>query len=658
MKKIILYSFLMLLTASGIQAQKNVSPFGKIDVEDLKMLDVSFDPGAEAVVLFDVGNVYYDRGTQGITWFKTMYNRRTRIKILKDKGMSYANVEIPFYNYNNDEKITNIEAVTYNLDENGKVKTTDVSKSSIYIKKINRRYSRLVIAFPEVKPGSVIEYKYKLERETWTDLKTWYFQSSIPTRYSEFEFEIPGLFRFEALPNIVDNIDVKSKVSRQSVDISGELYDIDVIKKTYVMKNLVGIKREPFSPALKDYHQRLEFQLSQLDFGNGNVKELAASWKQRLEDLNKFEDFGQQLEKNLVGTETILSQASIITNEREKIKYIFNAVRKKMSLSYDESIYTDEGISKAWNNGQGNNAEINFILINLLNKIGIKAMPILLSTRDHGVINPSYTFLSQFNAVMAYVPASNGYYILDATNKTIPYPLIPREVVSTKGLILQQPAGRWIDLIDNSHKYRVTTILQETIDENGLITGTSTINYDDYAKSEKQTSYLKDPAAYKDVEVVRPYPSVNITKVDYVNADKDSLGFSQVVNFTSQLTKTGDYYYFNQNVFTEFLSSPFIDDSRLTDIDYGFQQEYIIYTNVKIPEGFIFESYPKSIVLQTADRSVNFSRVSGDNGNMLNLKIDINFKRNFYTPEQYPDFKEFYKAVIKNLNEQIVMKKK
>lgn len=159
-------------------AQKDQPAFGKIDKADLEMKDCDFDKGAEALVLIDYGNTYYDRGTEGYSLFKTIYERRTRIKILKEKGIEQANIEIPYYTHNNEERILRLKAKTYNLDETGKIVSSEVKKSSIYTKKIDGFYSKMIIAFPEVKPGSVIEYSYAMERETMSNLRNWYFQGA------------------------------------------------------------------------------------------------------------------------------------------------------------------------------------------------------------------------------------------------------------------------------------------------------------------------------------------------------------------------------------------------------------------------------------------------------------------------------------------------
>ena len=233
-----------------VYAQKEVPSFGKIDKADLEMKDCDFDPGAVAVKLLDVGDMFYDRGTAGITLFKTIYNKRVRIKILKEKGLSYANVEIPFFTNGVDdiEKIRQIDACIYNLDEAGNIKVTNVGKSSIYIKKINKRFSRLIIAFPEAKVGSVVEYRYRQEVESYNRLKDWYFQDVIPTRYSEYEIKVPMLFVFTIQRNVIDKIEETKKYFDDVITINDGAYKFTTVEQNFKMHNLIGIHEEPFMP--------------------------------------------------------------------------------------------------------------------------------------------------------------------------------------------------------------------------------------------------------------------------------------------------------------------------------------------------------------------------------------------------------------------------
>ena len=51
---------------------------------------------------------------------------------------------------------------------------------------------------PEVKAGSVIEYKYVVKRRV-AFLRDWYFQKNIPVRYSSVRFNYPEEFMFNPI---------------------------------------------------------------------------------------------------------------------------------------------------------------------------------------------------------------------------------------------------------------------------------------------------------------------------------------------------------------------------------------------------------------------------------------------------------------------------
>ena len=255
---------LSLLSCLCVAAQKEMPAFGKIDKEDLEMTDCDFDKGAVACKLIDWGNIYYERGTEGIGMFKQITERRIRIKILKDKGLSFANVTVPYYSFNNDRKITKIDANSYNLDETGNVKITEVGKSSIYTKKINKRLSQIIIAFPEAKAGTVIEYKYKMESDWYWVINDWYFQDNIPTLYSEFQLKIPLVLQFTVHPVVIAQPESKEKLTDEAFALNEGLLSVKTLKKNYILKKLPGIKEEPFMGSIKDYQQRLEFQLTNI----------------------------------------------------------------------------------------------------------------------------------------------------------------------------------------------------------------------------------------------------------------------------------------------------------------------------------------------------------------------------------------------------------
>ncbi len=638
-------------------AQKGLPGVGKVDKADLDMTDCSFDKGADAVKLIDWGNLYYDRGTAGISLFKTIYEKRVRIKVLKEKGLSEANVTIPYYSYDNDEVIRGLDAYSYNLDEAGNIKTTEVKKSSIYTKKINAYYSEMIIAFPDVKVGSIIEYKYKIESENFGNIKDWYFQDNIPTRYSEYQINVPTIFRFTVQPSVVDSIEIKEDVSDGSINVNDGAILTKILKKNFIMRNLIGIRNEPFMGSAKDYQQRLEFQLSQIDYGNGEIRDLRVKWSNVVEDLMKNENFGKQLEKTLNGTEGIIAQAKNLDPEN-RVKFLFNTVRKTINWNGDEDKYTDNGISATWDTKNGNAADINLLLVKLLTDAGVRASPILFSTRDNGLVNTFYPFTSQFNIVMVCVPLNGKNYILDATDRISNYKLTPEKIVNTKGFIVDGGSGRWIDVVDVTHKYKVMSAMHGDIAADGTMKGDGLVNCKDYARKHRCEVWMKDKDKFKkDYFTVTGVP-ITIDELTVNNADADSLQLEQKVKFSSSLNSSGDYRYFNVNLFSDLDKNPFIQDERITDIDFGFTQEYTLFGNYTIPEGYVFDELPQNISMIMPDSSIVFSRTMQADNNLLNVRMSVEFLRTYYPASQYPEFKEFYKKLFISLNEQIVIKKK
>ena len=651
--------FLVLIISLQSLAQKGQPGFGKVDKADLEMKDCSFDKGADAMVLIDYGNIFYDRGTHGFSAFKTVFERRTRIKILKEKGISQADINIPYFTHNNDERVLKLIANTYNLDESGKIITTEVKKSSIYSKKIDGNYSKMTITFPEVKVGSIIEYSYSIERETY-GLRNWYFQGRIPVRHSEYQLKIPQFFRFSAQPSVVDSIEVKQDVIDESISMDDGFVQTKSIKSNYIMHNLPGIKNEPFMGSAKDYVQRLEFQMTQIYYNENNIVDLSLKWEDVIKNqLNKEEDFGLQLEKTVSGAKLFMEEAIQIADAETKMKFIYNHIRKTINWNGDEDyIYTDNGIIKTWETKTGNVADINLLLINLLNEAGIKAIPILFSTRDHGLVMPFYPSVNQFNAVMAYVVLKDKTFVLDATDKTINYKLVPEKVVNTNGFIVEGPNGKWKDILSGKSKYKVMAAVQGEIDEAGLMKGNGLVNCYDYARAQRVKEWAENKQKFKEDYFIKSYPALQIEEVVINNADADSLPLEQKIKFSSQLNSSGEYRYFSVNLFSDIEDNPFVSDTRISDIDFGVQQDYVLFGNYTIPPGYIFEGIPENITMTTPDNGIIFNRTTQVESNLLNVRINIEFKKPFYTADSYPEFKEFYKRLFDKLSEQVVIRKK
>jgi Domain of Unknown Function with PDB structure (DUF3857)/Transglutaminase-like superfamily len=653
MRKYLLACISTLLMCT-IQAQNDPPDFGKIDKSDLLLKQCEFDPDAAAYKLIDIGDVRYDYDARGL---KIVSERRIRIKILKDKGLDEANIKIPYISQDQLESIDNLTAVTYNLDDAGNVNVNKLEKSSIFKKPVNSVYSEVAFSFPDVKVGSVIEYKYDETNQDLTDLPDWYFQSELPTRFSEYRILIPSIFRFYSQSYVYQNVESSQKEEDQSFPVSDGVAHIVSNENTFILRNVPALRDEPFMGADKDYLQRLEFQLNQIVYPSGQVEDILSTWPKLTKELMDDNGFGKQLRKNLSNTGSLDDSLKLLKSDYDKMAFIYNYVQKNMNWNDDENIFSPEGIKSAWDKKSGNNTEINLILIDLLRNAGITSYPLLVSTRDHGIVNTLYPLVDQFNNTMVFTEVDGKRYILDASDKYNPVNLIPYDVLNNEAFVVDIDHGGWIKLTDDFHKYDNSVSLFATISADGVMSGEATITSTGYSKNPRVKKWTEDKSNYGDY-FTKAFTGLKVDSIEMNDAVTDTMPMDQKIKFSMPVNSSGDYEYFPLNLFQGLEKNPFIDDRRSTDIEFGYQQSYRIIGKIYIPAGYGFEALPKNIKMIIPDTSIIFTRLMQTDDNSIDFMISENFLKPEYSVDEYPMVKEFYKKLFDALNEQVVIRKK
>ena len=643
MQKLTTLSFFVLFsTLLWAQKSKDIPGFGKVDKAELEMKECDFDKNAEAVVLFDVGELVCIMNMGLIT---VELEHHVRIKILKDKGLDEADIRLPYHSYRNDEDIRNITAQTYNLDAAGNIVVSKVEKKLVYEKKIDKRFTEKVFTFPDAKVGSIIEYKYI---KKGAGLEDWYFQQNIPVKLSRYTVDFP--IEFEISSQAIGILPYEKKEDRKAYrDIT-----------SFTMMNIPALRDEPYITCDNDYLQRIESDIIAVKTPERRIS-LVRTWPQIIKELMEDEDFGIQLKKEIPRTADLDDQLKKINDPYQKMVTIHNYVKKNMEWNGYSSIWALDGVKSAWKDKKGTSGEINLILVNLLKDAGLKAHPILLSTRKNGRVVTAKANYYQFNRVMAYVKIDNRTYVLDATDKYTPPKLIPYDVMFSEGLVIEKPETfewGWQTLWDDKQQFKTIIIIQGKINEEGQLKGEATVNSFDYSRLNRMPSLKDGKEKFVEKYFASQNSGLKVDSVQIENEDVDTLPLIQRIHFSQPVSASGEYKYFSANIFSGLEKNPFVADTRFSDVFFAANQYYSIIGNFSIPEGYVFEDLPKSIRMIMPDTSTTITRRISAENNILSVRITVEFKKPYYTPEEYPDFQEFYKRLYDLLNEQYVIRKK
>ncbi len=649
MRKSLLFLLFALLVIH-IKAQKvkdtEIPPFGTVDKADLELTQCSFDPEAEAMILVEDGELAYIDGI-GI-----VLEKRVRIKILKKEGLDRADIHLRYSTSDKDQSIRDVVAQTYNLDPSGKVVITKVDKKQIFDKSINKRVAEKVFTFPEVKVGSIIEYKYK---HNGIGLINWYFQHSIPVKVSRYVLDFPDYIQMRNTPFCSRKYERKeeSKGAR--------------VAQSYLMKEIPGFRNESNVINEEAYMDRLETTISAYKEASGLWKNRNINWLQVIRFLMEDEDFGIQLKRDIPRTTDLDLELAQVKDDYSRMKTIHAYVRKNMAWNEYYGIWALDGVKAAWKDKKGTAGEINLILVNLLRNAGLDAKPVLVSTHENGMVNATdagtydYPGFNQFNKVLAHVTIGGKVYVLDGSEKETPTHLIPRDVLMTEGLVIEKiDTGEWgwVTLWDPNETYKEVFVLNGHVEADGKVKVKEDITSIDYSRLRKIELARKGEKEFKERFMGVDDPNLQIDSVTFDNKDSDSLPFVQHIQFTETINGTGDYLFLSVNKFTGLEKNPFIADTRQADVFFGANQSYLITGNVFLPEGYEWDAVPKNLRMIMPDTSISITRISQVSNDRLSMRITIDFKKPFFSVQEYGAFHEFYKQLFDILNEQYVIKKK
>jgi hypothetical protein len=300
------------------------------------------------------------------------------------------------------------------------------------------------------------------------------------------------------------------------------------------------------------------------------------------------------------------------------------------------------------------------ILVNLLKDAGLNCKPLLVSTRDNGRVNTAVAETGQFNKVMAHVTIGDKVYVLDATEKFTPSRLIPYDVMYSEALMINKIDTYdwgWTVLWDDSQRFRDVVVLQAAIDESGVMKGEAVVNSYDYSRVMRMPSLKKSQDEYKEKYFASKINGLQLDEFKVENEEVDSLPLIQKIDFTLPISSSGDYKYFNVNLFSGLEKNDFVADTRFSDVFFGANQSLTLVANITIPKGYVFEALPKSIRMIMPDTSISITRRIASNQNQVSARISLEFKKPFYSVDQYPEFHQFYKQLFDMLNEQIAIRK-
>jgi hypothetical protein len=646
MQKFILLIACLLATTTVATAQKKakkekegVIEYGRISDEDLKMTVYAPDSSADAVVLAAKGRLSVEYNFDG---FKLHRHVLRRVKLLKKSSFdSEGNIAIRYRSGDNFEDIWKLSAAVTQPDGTRQ----ELTKKDFFNEKTSAQITTRKFAFPNLQEGSIIEYEFEMiTKNRLTTLYDWYFQENIPVRHSELWLSFPSLLTYTFL--------FKGQETLKKDFSIGKLY----------ADTLPALRPEAYITTMNDYLTQITFQLSKITQNSGETEDRLSTWDIVARELWTNPGMGEHF--NVRGNYIDVWRAvkpllATAQSDDEKIKIVYDFLSKNMN-SEVLSAFSNASPNEAFKKRKGNSGVVNMMLLACLSEAGVKASPILISTRDNGKPITIYSIVDQFDHLACYIDRGDKSLIVDVGNEYRPVGMPRIQALNGQGWILDLNKPRWVPIV--APLSTEASLATFKLNEEGTLTGSIVSSFQGYVAVNERTAAAKDDNSHATVKkaLAKDFPDIKIENIAITNLNNIAEPFKRTVNcvIPSAATTTGKLIYIKPTLKTGFDENPFKQANRNYPVEFSHPLRNNFSLNLTIPDGYVVEELPKSIRMELGNDGGTFQYASSVKDNVVQLVMKIQIDQLRFEPDDYDLVKAFFGQIATKSAEQIVLKKK
>ncbi len=667
--KRIYFSILTTVTlALAVDAQE--VKFRKISKEALEETSYSRDAEAHGAYLYRNIKIHYDYSS--IQGFRQIKEVHERIKIYDKDGLGHATQKIVYFNSSKgQDKISGLKGYTYNLVD-GKIEDSKLKSDGIFDEEINKYWSQRKFTFPDVKAGSIIEFKYSIASPYTTYIDELPMQFFIPVKEQHIKMVVPEYYGFKPIvkgylplrPSISSGRGSIEWVNKQRAEGFGggttkfknQKVEFQTTVTKYDMTDVPALKPEPYVNNMRNYLSSVKYEIQYTKYPNSPIKSYTKDWEKVAKEIYSSESFGGQLKKTAYYEDDLNALLSNVSKPDERMAKVFSFVKSKVKWNGNNGYSSRQGVRKAYKEGVGNVGDINLMMVSMLSHANLKAYPVLVSTRDHGI--PLFPTIEGFNYVIAAVKMGGQIFLLDATSPNSVPNVLPNRALNWMGrLITKDGNSTPVNLMPQKRSLDAA-MFSIAIDKDGSIEGKCRQQLSDHNALVFRDKYAKKTEE-EFIEDIEKDNDIEISDFQLKSAGSIYKPVLESFSFSAedQFDVIDGSLYIAPMFHMAYDENPFKLDHREYPVDFGYPQTDKRIINIEIPEGYDVQSMPESVSFSMPEKLGSFKYNIMKNGNMISLSSVLDINTSIVSPDRYSILKEFFRQIVEKQSEKVVLKK-
>jgi len=626
---------------------------------DLQMTDNVKQPGALAMILCFAVETDNTKSTE---------TRSMRIKIFKEEGKKYANVEIPYV-----EKFSEVQGIeARTISPDGKVTPfTDQIFDWEIVKAKKFRYRAKVLVLPNVQAGSLIEYTYKV-----------HYKEKIPDGYQHPEHYIfERGFTYPAA----------------EWDVQRELY---LKHGHFVLIPVRGAHVAEFTRALKTDREvqrlsdgRLLFEID--DVQAFEEEEYAYPEENLKGTMNLYYEvgffspqnywrgvansLGKEYDSFIGGKKSKVLDAEVSRlltpkgSDEASLRKLYVRAQQIRAMDYENSktgkelkqehLGENKNAEQVLQHGYGYGDDINLLFIAMARSAGFEANPLLLSSRRHAFFTEGFPNQHQLNSLVAMVIAGGKSYILDPQSPYCPFELLPWSLTDAGGMLASfTKPGRMTTPMPESNQAVLRTVGNLKLNEEGTLRGRLTASYEGQeALAERQWAIGEDDVKRREhleaamKSKLRMEATVKLLSVDGWEKTGEPLKIEYEIEVPGYATPAGQRFVFSLGVLHVMDKNPFSSPRRTHEVYFEFPSESYEEIAIELPPGIQVEGLPVNDKVDAG--AVTYQLVAKSDGSVLRITRSRRIGVFSVSVREYQNLRKYFENVLTEDSRQVTIRK-
>lgn len=601
--------------------------------EELAMTSLPSAPGSHAVIL-----EWEHRQDDTDAW----ESEYVRIKIFDREAAKYADIELPYVG--GFSWIRTLEARTIHPD--GKIIPFDGKTYDKVIAKSTRiAFMARTFSFPDVQPGSILEYFY-VRATNGKNLRPthWVLQKDLPV--------VKEMVWFSPLTTARSYYTHSGLPPGKALKQAGTHYEL-------TLENMPAVEDEPFSPPERQTTAHIDFY----------YKDRNIDYEHYWEQLSARR--AAMVAVNLSDSRLIRRTAEELTagaaTPDEKLRRIYARVQEIRNVSYEpyksgqERDCESSSVDGVLKNGCGWRNQLNRLFVSLARAAGLDACVVDAASREDAFFAPQVTDYSQLDYEMALVTIDGRERFFDPAMPAAPFGILPWEVTAVKVMKLVRGAGVFTG---TPHLAPADAVIRRRADlrvEDGVVKGRVTIAFiGEEALQRRYAGHNDDEATNRRAleDLVKTWlpngSSVKLASLGTMKSSAEPLTAAFDVELANTGSFAGSRILFPLSIFTAASTNPFPASQRKHDIYFHYERQSEDEVVLAIPDGYAVESLPAVRELNLGGLAFRNSWTSDAHAVTFNRTFTVN---TLLIPKtSYEQVRQFYDHSLAADQESIILK--